>query len=95
MLKIKDDIDLKELMHRLSQLTYYSKNSGYKFNVIAEENLPLIENVIREFLLDNYYEEIGKLEAKVYTYEKIIANSNFSPLLNNKEIDLVEKVSDK
>ena len=34
--------------------------------------------------LDNYeikLPKISRLEAKVYTYEKIIANSNFAPIM--------------
>ena len=89
MINVKSGIDLKELMKRLSNLTYYSQGIG-ELRVIHSENLPKIENTIHEFLLENRDERIGNLEAKVYAYEKIIANSNFAPILESK--DLVEKV---
>lgn len=34
---------------------------------------------------------IGELEAKVYTYEKIIANSNFAPMIQPTIVETVTK----
>lgn len=73
--------DIKKLMHDLSQLTYYSNTSNYSFNVIDKENLILVEQVIRKYLLDTHDSELGYLKAKVIAYESIIKNSNFKPIL--------------
>ena len=34
----------------------------------------------KEYEITEYKRKISELEAKVYTYEKIIANSNFAPI---------------
>lgn len=41
----------------------------------------------KEYEITKYKEKISELEAKVYAYEKIIANSNFAPIMrkNNEE----------
>lgn len=75
------DKDIKKLMYDLSQLTYYSKDSNYSFNVISKNNLILVEQVIRKYLLDAHDSELGELKAKVIAYESIIKNSNFKPIL--------------
>ena len=41
----------------------------------------------KEYEITEYKEKISELEAKIYVYEKIIANSNFAPII----IDLKEK----
>jgi hypothetical protein len=51
------------------------------FPVIGVEYLPDVERIIRQHLLDEHDKEIGVLKAKVYAYEKIIANSNFAPMI--------------
>lgn len=78
---------IKELMYSLAQLKYTSKsqNHSYSFNVIGEDNLPSVEVVIRQHLLNDYNQELGDLKAKVYAYEKIIANSNFAPMLKESK----------
>ena len=53
--------------------------------MIAREGFDKVENVIRQFLLDNHDSEYGELQAKVYTYEKIIANSNFAPMIKKEQ----------
>lgn len=80
---------IQKLLDELRGLTYLTELLGRKerFNVIAQEGLDKVENVIRQFLLDNHDSEYGELQAKVYTYEKIIANSNFAPMLDCKEKD--------
>ena len=35
---------------------------------------------------------IGELEAKVYAYEKIIANSNFAPMIQPKIVETVTEI---
>lgn len=80
---------VQELLKNLRDLTYFTDILGRKerFSVISQEGYDKVENVIRQFLLDNHDSEYGELQAKVYTYEKIIANSNFAPMLDCKEKD--------
>ena len=35
----------------------------------------------KEYEITEYKEKISELEAKIYVYEKIIANSNFAPII--------------
>lgn len=51
-------------------------------NAIEPEAKIVVEQIIRQYLLENHDGKIGELEAKVYAYEKIIANSNFAPILD-------------
>ena len=81
--------EIKDLIYTLEKLTYKTSD-GFKLNVIWEENMPLVEAVIRQFLLNNHDREIGELRAKVYAYEKIIANSNFKAILPTEPYKGVE-----
>ena len=72
--------EIKDLIYALEKLTYKTSD-GFKLNVIGKDNMPLVEVTIRQFLLNNHDREIGELRAKVYAYEKIIANSNFKAIL--------------
>lgn len=78
---------VQELLKNLRGLTYFTDILGKKerFRVIAQEGYDKVENVIRQFLLDNHDSEYGELQAKVYTYEKIIANSNFAPMIKKEQ----------
>lgn len=38
-----------------------------------------------------YKRKIVELEAKVYVYEKIIANSNFAPIISKEKSELKEQ----
>lgn len=78
---------VQELLKNLRGLTYFTDILGKKerFSVIAQEGYDKVENVIRQFLLDNHDSEYGELQAKVYTYEKIIANSNFAPMIKKEQ----------
>ena len=78
---------IQELLSTLKGLTYNTKVLGEAscFSVISREGADKVENVIRQFLLDNHDSEYGELQAKVYTYEKIIANSNFAPMIIKDE----------
>lgn len=74
---------IQKLLNKLKELKYKSDILGRKedFPVIDKKNFDKVENVIRQFLLDNHDAEYGELQAKVYAYEKIIANSNFAPIM--------------
>ena len=39
----------------------------------------------KEYEITEYKRKISELEAKVYAYEKIIANSNFAPIIREIE----------
>ena len=88
-------MDLDNLIERLMSLTYRSRNN-IEFNVIFEENRDKVfdeikswskaqdinqEIIKKEYEIIDVKKRIAELEAKVYTYEKIIANSNFAPIL--------------
>ena len=51
-------------------------------------------NMAVEQLLINYKLEKAELEAKVYTYEKIIANSNFKSILSKDKQALEKRVKE-
>lgn len=79
-----DNEKIKQLMYSLKNLRY-TRNSSvlgtYSSEVIDKDNIDRVEQVIRQFLLDNHDGKLGQLEAKVFMYEQIIAKSNFSPML--------------
>lgn len=78
----------KALIDELMNLKYnykYSDGSSYYTNVINKENRELVTNSVNSIIRDYYDRNIGILEAKVYTYEHIIANSNFKPILLRKK----------
>ena len=79
---------LQELFKILRGLTYTSTILGekYKPSVISSEHFDQVETAIRQFLLDNHDSEYGELQAKVYAYEKIIANSNFAPMIDMERV---------
>ena len=88
-------MDIDNLIERLMSLTYRSRNN-FELNVIFEENRDKVFDEIKSWskaqditqeIINKEYEiievkkRIAELEAKVYAYEKIIANSNFAPIL--------------
>lgn len=74
---------LEELLENLKKLKYNSKIMGKneEFDVITRREFYQVETLIRQYALDHHDETLGVLEAKVKTYEAIIANSNFAPLI--------------
>ena len=88
-------MDIDNLIERLMNLTYRSRND-FELNVIYEENRDKVFDEIKSWsktqditqeIINKEYEiievkkRIAELEAKVYAYEKIIANSNFAPIM--------------
>lgn len=54
--------------------------------IINDCDRDIVTQTIRSFLSTTDEErELAELRAKVYTYEKIIANSNFAPLIGLKQ----------
>ena len=89
-------MDIDNLIERLMSLTYRSHKSDFEFNVISAEHREKVFDEIKSWskaqditqeIINKEYEiietkkRIAELEAKVYTYEKIIANSNFAPII--------------
>lgn len=74
---------LEELLEKLKSLEYTFTCLGdrHKNKVIASDEFYQVETLIRQYTLDHHDETLGVLEAKVKTYEAIIANSNFAPLI--------------
>ena len=68
------------LIRKLENLRYESEYHT-SIPIISKKHFPQVEQMIRQFFIDNHDAELGNLRAKVYVYEKIIANSNFAPIL--------------
>lgn len=89
---------LEELLHKLKTLKYKSDLFGKttEFNVLNNENFGMVENLIREYALDNHDSEMGELKAKLYVYEQIIAKSNFAPFVDDirqkPQKDILDKI---
>ena len=89
-------MDLDNLIKRLMSLKYRSRKSDFEFNVISEEHRGIVlaeimswyqtQNISNEII--ECKRKIAELEAKVYAYEKIIANSNFAPIISKGEGEL-------
>ena len=77
-------MDIDNLIERLMNLTYKDD-----FNVIpARYKEKVFNEIMSWYKTQNISNEIiecktkiAELEAKVYAYEKIIANSNFAPII--------------
>ena len=67
----------KALIEGLNEL----KDEGKTFRVIPSSDMRIVSNLINKIINDKYNYDIGILEAKVYAYEQIIANSNFKAIL--------------
>ena len=83
-MKTVDDLlqDLKNLRTKKR----YSDGSSYVIETIDSDNFGLVENLIREFLLDHHDSEIGEMQGKIFAYEEIIKKSNFAPFVDNSEL---------
>ena len=77
-------MDLDNLIERL-----IGNGDKYDFNVIPARYKDKVSNEIMSWYKDQNISneiieckrKIAELEAKVYAYEKIIANSNFAPIM--------------
>ena len=91
-------MDIDRLYNKLIGLTFSNKYSGgsYDLPVIEKGGRDIFKSALYEELsqeFNSYSARIASLEAKVYAYEAIIANSNFKPMLNssNTEYREIEK----
>ena len=82
-------MDIDNLIERLMSLTYRDKDDITDFHIISHRHKDKVFNEIMSwYKTQNASNEIieckrkiAELEAKVYAYEKIIANSNFAPII--------------
>ena len=84
-------MNIDKLYNDLINLQYEDKgydSRPYKRKVINEGGQELFRVALADALsgqFNEYEAEIAKLEAKVYAYEAIIANSNFKPVLESQD----------
>ena len=84
-------MDIDNLIERLM-----GNGDKYDFNVIPVRYKDKVFNEVMDWYktqnisneIIEYKRKIAELEAKVYTYEKIIANSNFAPIISNEKGEL-------
>ena len=89
-------MDIDNLIERLMSLTYRDSGDKYDFHIISDSHKDKVfneimiwyktQNVTNEII--ECKRKIAELEAKVYTYEKIIANSNFAPIISKGKGEL-------
>ena len=77
----------EELMSMFKRDIYPSDDCIKHYGIKEFEDI-IEKIVIKHKLL------ISELEAKVYTYETIIANSNFAPLLKENKFDKLKKLKE-
>lgn len=85
---------LEKLLEELKNLTYEDEGYNgrkYSYHIINQKYFPQVEMAIRQYILNNYNAEMGELKAKCYTYEKMIANSNFAPILQKEQQEQQEQ----
>lgn len=63
-------------MNEEDLMSMFEKDTYPYQNYIKQYEIAEFENIITKIVIKHKL-EIAELEAKVYTYEKIIANSNF------------------
>ena len=87
-------MDIESLLQKLFSLKYVSKgycsNRSEEYKIIGDYagQQTIVRNAVEEWYLEQTERQnvkIAELEAKVYTYEKIIANSNFRPILEREK----------
>lgn len=101
-------MDIDNLIERLMSLTYRDRDAKYDLHIISDRHREHVFDEIKSWsktqditqeIINKEYEiievkkRIAELEAKVYAYEKIIANSNFAPII--REISIREISEEK
>lgn len=92
-MEIKELIDINELTEKVCNAEYAepdyldkSRMETHKVCAYSAAEKAAIRRAISEYVIQrapsDIAAKIAELEAKVFTYEKIIANSTFAPLLN-------------
>lgn len=83
-----DEEKLKNFLNEIFSLqviVQMSDKSTFETNLISRDGRTIFEQALRNFLLENRNKKIGILDARVYAYEQIIANSNFAPIVPNQK----------
>ena len=81
-------MDIDNLLEILMSLKYKNESEQVEYHVISPRNRALVSNEVKKWFEEQNIKatidiqtKIAELEAKVYAYEKIIANSNFAPIM--------------
>ena len=80
-------MNVGELIDRIINAKIRYKGNTYDSDILYDEAKPYVAWIIRDWAQkqDNVLTaRIAELEAKVYAYEQIIANSNFKAVLTRK-----------
>jgi len=80
---------VKELCNKKVKYKSYD-GSMSETTLIERNNETILEQIIRQHLLDNRDEKLGVLEAKVFVYEEMINKSTFAPMLVKEEKQIEE-----
>lgn len=83
---------VKELCSKKVKYKSYD-GSMSETTLIERHNESVLEQIIRQHILDNRDEKLGVLEAKVFMYEEMIAKSTFAPMLVVKE-EIIEPIEE-
>ena len=83
--KLVKELCKKEITYK----DYEGKNSST--NLVWRGNDIIVEQIVRQHLLDNRDEKLGVLEAKVFVYEEMINKSTFAPMLIAKEPEIIQE----
>lgn len=87
----KEEIMVFFSFYTASDDNKYLNNSSYNsISDVVDKILTISNTKITELKT-----KVAELEAKVYTYEKIIANSNFKPILEKPKIKNSKEVKDE
>ena len=81
------------IVNKLMNMKYRDEKYDCSFSVISKQHEDLVRVVIADALNQELSEKdskISELEAKVYAYEQIIANSNFAPVIKKTEMTVEE-----
>ena len=91
-------MDINNLIERLLSLKYKNESEQFEYHVISSIHRALVSNEIRKWFEEQNIKatidiqtKIAELEAKVYAYEKIIANSNFAPIIGSNNMSKEER----
>jgi hypothetical protein len=82
-----DEEKLEESLYKLQYKymdSYGKTEKSQVFHSSEENRVSVVLDFIARLMLENE-KKIGNLEAKVYAYEKIIANSNFASLIKEEK----------
>ncbi len=81
---------IKELCNKKVKYKSYD-GSISETTLIERNNETVLEQIIRQHILDNRDEKLGALEAKVFFYEEMINKSTFAPMLVTKEPEIIQE----